>query len=373
MVHAKSTITAAQVAERLGIAVTWAQGEAERSFAGLTTLERASLDSISFVTDRKFLAQAKACHAGMILLPQSMVWSDTDSAGAPFQRPGPPPLLLHVPSVWAAILSLLRFFHPERLATGGIHPTAVVENGARIAPDAEVGPQAFVAAEAEVHSGAIVGAGAFVGEGAIIGEGTRILPRAIVMHGCQIGCRCRIGPGAVIGYDGFKTERLGGHHVSIPQVGIVVLEDDVEIGAGSCIDRASFHETRIGARTKIDNLVQIGHNVTIGPDCLICSQAGIAGSTTVGAWCMMGGQVGVADHVKIESGTILMAQSGVPSALGPGVFFGSPAMPARQAQRVQALLPRLPEMHKAYRQLFASQPGESTNGDDEAVLLPPKP
>ena len=343
-------LTAGQLAESLGAAPLLPE-ESTLSFGGINTLDAAGPDEISFVSAGRYIAAAAHTRAGLVLvgtrLAADLNRAIEDSGRA--KRGEPVPVVLSVPDLWPAVLRTMHFFHPEVKASGEVHPTAYIAPGADVASSADIGPHAVVETSAKIGERVVVGAGCYVGPGATIGDDTRLFAGVKVMNRCRIGQRCRIGPGTVIGYDGFKTELIGGRHVSIPQVGIVVLEDEVEIGANTTIDRASFHETRIGTRTKIDNLVQIGHNVTIGHDCLICAQVGIAGSVKIGPGCMFGGQVGIADNLSIAGGTILMAQTGVPSSLERGVYFGSPAYPATEEKRVVVATHRLPEFERTVR------------------------
>jgi UDP-3-O-[3-hydroxymyristoyl] glucosamine N-acyltransferase len=192
----------------------------------------------------------------------------------------------------------------------------------------------------------VVGAGVYVGEDSSIGADCLICPNVTIMHGVTVGDRVIIQAGAVLGSDGFgyATDEKGVHH-KIPQVGSVVVEDDVEIGANACIDRARFHETRIGSGTKIDNLVQVGHNVVIGSDSALAAHVGIAGSSVLGRHVALGGMVGVRDHVKIGDGARVGAYSGVGNDLDAGQdYVGIPAMPYRQGLKIRLLTTKLPEI-----------------------------
>jgi UDP-3-O-[3-hydroxymyristoyl] glucosamine N-acyltransferase len=233
-----------------------------------------------------------------------------------------------------------------------VQPHAVIERGVTVGPRT------------------VIKAGSFIGEGAKIGADCHIGPRAVVMHQCSLGDRVILQPGAVIGADGFKYEFMGGRHVKIPQIGVVVVEDDVEIGANTCIDRASFNETRIGRGTKIDNLTQIGHNVRIGENCIIVSQVGISGSVTIGDRTVLAGQVGIADHLDIGSDVTLGAKTGVHKSVPDGAtLFGYPALPSGDAMRVAAFQSRLPKFLAEFRQLretvqrLDEQSGDPKTGD----------
>jgi UDP-3-O-[3-hydroxymyristoyl] glucosamine N-acyltransferase len=229
---------------------------------------------------------------------------------------------------------------------------------------------AFVDPEAHIAEGATVQPGCVVGKNTVVGAGTTLFPGVVlydnvtvgenclihagvvVREGCRIGDRVIVQPGAVIGSDGFGFAPDGGGYFKIPQVGIVVIEDDVEVGANACLDRAAMGETRIGRGTKIDNMVQVGHNVKIGADSIIVAQVGIAGSTEIGKHCTLGGQVGVAGHLKIGDNTMIGGQSGIAADLPGGVVFsGSPAIPHRDWLRASMSFAKLPEMRKEITRL----------------------
>jgi UDP-3-O-[3-hydroxymyristoyl] glucosamine N-acyltransferase len=240
-------------------------------------------------------------------------------------------------------------------AEPGIHSLASVH------PSAEVDPGASVQAGAVVEAGAVVGPGTILFPGVYVGPGSRVgadcllYPGAVLMDGVQVGDRVVINSGTVIGADGFGYATTAeGIHEKIPQVGTVVIEDDVEIGANSCIDRARFRETRIGRGTKIDNQVQIAHNVLVGPHCLIAAHVGIAGSVKLGHHVVLGGHVGVAGHLEIGDGAQVAAYSGIGSSIPGGrQYMGVPLQPIGRAQRIRVLQRRLPEIYERLRELEA--------------------
>jgi UDP-3-O-[3-hydroxymyristoyl] glucosamine N-acyltransferase len=240
----------------------------------------------------------------------------------------------------------------------GIHPTAVVDVTAEVSPEASIGPLCTIEAGVRVGARAVLEAGVHVGRGSSIGRECWIHPRVVVYRECTIGERVRLHAGVVIGADGFGYEFQGGQHRKIPQVGTVVVEDDVEIGAGSCVDRARFGRTVIGRGTKIDNLVQVGHNVVVGPLCILVAQVGIAGSTVLGTGVIVGGQAGFADHLRIGDGARVAGQSGVARDLAPGeTVMGSPAIPVLLEQRFAVLRQRLPEYAKRIDRLESEARG----------------
>ena len=251
-----------------------------------------------------------------------------------------------------ALIHLLELLHPMPEAPQGI------EEGARVAADVKCADGVFVSSGATVGSGVVLGSraqihtGVSIGPEVEVGEDSVIYPNVSVYAGARIGKRVVIHSGAVIGSDGFGYRRSGdGRHRKIPQVGTVEIEDDVEIGAGTTIDRATLGTTVIRRGTKIDNLVQIAHNCEIGEDCCVIAQAGVAGSSRVGDSTMIGAQAGISDHVTVGNGVRVGAQSGVADDLPSGDWIGSPAMAAARAPRVFAILGRLPEIHEELRTL----------------------
>jgi UDP-3-O-[3-hydroxymyristoyl] glucosamine N-acyltransferase len=237
----------------------------------------------------------------------------------------------------------------------GIHATAVVAASAKVDPAAHVGPLCVIGEGAVVAAGAVLEARCYVGARASVGADCWLKPGVIVGDYCILGARCRIQSGAVIGSDGFGYEPVNGEIQRIPQIGNVVLEDDVEVGANSTLDRARFSQTVVGRGTKIDNLVQIAHNVRIGRQCLITAQVGIAGSTTLGDHCVLGGQSGVAGHLTLGDRVKLGAQTGLfEDVPADGFMNGTPAVPFGLERRLVVLSRRLPDLFKKVDSLTAS-------------------
>lgn len=300
--------------------------------------EEAVEGAVAVLAGRRALAAFDACRASALVVPKG-----TEARGRNVVR---------VPEPRRAFLALLAFFAPGEGREPGVDPRAHVD------PGAEVGEGSWVGPGAVVEDGAVLGARvrvhplAVVGEGARVGDDSVLFPGAVLYPGVTLGRRVRVHAGSVIGSDGFGYERdARGVQEKVPQIGTVEIADDVEIGANSCVDRATVGATRIGAGTKIDNLVQVGHNTQVGEHCCVIGQAGLAGSVKVGRFSVLAGQAGVADHVAIAEGTVVGAQAGVPSDIGPGVWLGTPALLAKDARRVFPVLARLPELLRRLREL----------------------
>lgn len=325
--------TLEEIARALGAAL---EGDPGHLVAGVAPLEAAGPDQISFLTSPQYLPLARSSRAGALLVPE-----DVEGLHQPLLRCRAPQL---------ALISLLQLFYPRVPAAPGVHPRALVASTARVHPEAWVG--AFSVLEDGVVIGGRVRIFPFVyvGNGVEIGEETTLYPHVVIREGVRIGRGVIIHPGTVVGADGFGYAFDGTIHRKIPQVGGVIVEDDVELGANVTIDRATLGDTRIRRGTKVDNLVQIAHNVEVGEDVIIVAQVGISGSCRIGNRAVLAGQVGLADHVTVGEGTRVAAQSGVSHDLAPGQsYFGYPARPAAEARRIYAALPRVPELLKRMR------------------------
>jgi UDP-3-O-[3-hydroxymyristoyl] glucosamine N-acyltransferase len=317
------------------------RGEGSRRIERVAPLERADPEALSFVASAKYLTYLQATRAGVVLVNPE--WLDSVPAGTVAIAVGDPHQALRT--------VLLRLHPPERPAVG-IHPEAVVAASARVAADASVGPGAVVDEQVEIGSRSALGAHVVVGRGCRVGQDVTIHPHATLYPGVVVRDRVVVHSGARIGADGFGYVWNDGAHRKVPQVGGCILEEDVEIGANSTIDRGSIGDTVIGKGTKIDNLVHVGHNAEIGSHVILIAQVGISGSTRVGDGAILGGQVGVAGHLTIGPGARLGAQAGVISDIPAGeTFSGYPARPHREAMRAQAGLFKLPEMLRRLRRL----------------------
>ncbi|HTR02016.1 MAG TPA: UDP-3-O-(3-hydroxymyristoyl)glucosamine N-acyltransferase [Thermoanaerobaculia bacterium] len=299
-------------------------------FSSVAPLETAGPADLSWVADERHVRDAEKSRAGALL-----VASEALSAGKPCVVVERPPL---------ALALCLEVFHPAPRRKPGVARGAWVHRSARLDKGVTVAPGATVCAGARVGARTILSAGSYVGENASVGEDCVLGPTATLADGCRIGDRCILHAGAVVGSDGFGYVWDGARHRKIPQVGIVRIEDDVEVGANAAIDRATLGETVIGRGTKIDNLVQIGHNVVVGEHALLCGQAGVGGSSRLGRGVTLAGQVGVSDHVTIGDGAVLTGQAGIARrgrVEAGAVVSGMPALPHREFLKRAALLGRL--------------------------------
>lgn len=299
----------------------------------ITSVEDARGDALTFATNESFFSSALAGPAAAVLVDASLVPQTCTK-----------PLLV-VENARHALAQLLRTLQSPRPRGPFRHPTAVIESDARLAQDVYVGAQAYIGHEVSIGAGSAIGAAAYIGDNVSIGEAAWIHPHARIMGRCEIGDRAVLHAGCVIGSDGFGWAFVDGRAERIPQLGNVVLEDDVEIGANTCVDRAQMGSTRIGEGTKIDNLVMVGHNCRIGKHCVIAALAGLAGSTIIGDYVKVGGQSGFRGHLTIGSGTTLAGGTGVWGNIGSGMTVsGNPAQDHRDELRKQVMIRRLPKL-----------------------------
>jgi len=312
-------------------------GDPTVAIARVSAVDDASSDALTFATDEKYYAAALASAAAAVLVDAS-VPLDAASATKP---------LLIVENARAALANFLAALKAPRPRGPFRHPSAVVDETAHVGDDVYLGAHAYVGARATIGRGSTIAAGAYVGDDVQIGEDTWLHPHAIVHERCAVGSRVVLHSGCVIGSEGFGWAFLEGRLERIPQVGNVVLDDEVEIGANSCIDRAQTGSTTIGQGTKIDNLVQIGHNCRIGKHCAIASQTGFAGSTSVGDFVKIAGQVGTRGHMHIGSRVTIAGQSGVWGDVPDGVMIsGNPARDHRETLRNEVMIRKLPQLLK---------------------------
>lgn len=347
-------LTLGEIATAVGATL---DGGASRVITGVAPLEAAGPAHISFVLDPRYREAGLASRAGAFLAPAGVMG-----------LPGP---TLHCSNPRLALIDLLTLFHPPTPVTPGVAISAIIAPTARVAPTAAVGDLTVI------ESGAVIGDGVriyplvYVGPGVEVGEGSVLYPHVVLRDGVRIGRRVTVHSGAVIGADGFGYAFDGAQHRKIPQVGGVVIEDDVEIGANTTVDRAMLGHTVVGKGTKIDNLVQVGHNTEIGEHAIVAAQTGISGSCRVGSGVVLGGQVGIGDHVTIGDGAMLGSQTGVVTDVPAGEkFFGSYGRPLTQFQRIwlaeaelPGLLRRVRLLERRLAQLEASAAGGAASGD----------
>jgi len=322
------------VAGKVGLAFT---GH-DLDVAGVNTLALAGPGEIAPLFSRKYLPELAASRAGVVLCAEG------------FAPAGRTCLISANPKLdWARVVAL--FARPQGCLTG-VSPQAYVHPEASLGPDCTVYPFAFVGARAVVGAGSALFPGVYVGEDCVLGASCTLYPNCVLMAGTVLGERVAVHAGTVLGSDGFGYAQGPAGHVKIPQVGNVVIGNDVEIGANTAIDRAALDATRIGDGTKIDNLVQIAHNVETGRHCLIISQVGIAGSTKLGHGVVLAGQAGLRDNISLGDGVQVAAQSGVGVDLPPGALVGgSPSMDAATFLKMSLMLPKLPELARRVRRL----------------------
>lgn len=322
--------TVKELAEYLGGVV---QGDGEVLISGLGALETAGPDALTFLANPKYASKVAETSAGAVLMA---------TGGERYGRTA-----IEVANPYLCFAKLLTLFYTTPHEPLGVLPAAIVSESAVIGEGASIYPGACIGTNVVIGKRSTIYSGAVLYDNVTIGEDCIIHANAVIRERCRIGNRCIIQPGAVIGSDGFGYAPDGTSYYRIPQIGIVILDDDVEIGANCCIDRAAIEVTRISRGTKLDNLVQIAHNCQIGEDCMIVSQVGISGSTKIGNHVTLAGQVGVAGHLTIGDNVLVGAQSGVPSSLpANAAYSGTPTMPHREWLKSSMIMPRLPELKK---------------------------
>lgn len=317
---------------------------------GVGTLEEAGPADASFFGNPKYLPALRRTAAGAVLVPASHareLLATLDHL---------PAALITVPNPTHAFSRLIERFAPPAPAypPGLVHPTATLGENVSLGEGVHVGPHVVIEDDVVVGARTVVGAGCFLGLGTLVGEDCRLHPRVVLREGTRLGRRVVIQPGAVLGGDGFGFELVDGRHEKIPQRGYVQVDDDVEIGANTTIDRARFGRTHVGEGTKIDNLVMLAHNVQVGPHCLLVAQAGVSGSTRLGKYVTLAGQAGVVGHVTIGDRAIVGAKTGVSKNVPPdSVLFGIVGEPLAQAKEGIANVRRLPKLIERIKALEA--------------------
>lgn len=319
-------LSAGQLGRAVGAKV---EGDADRRITGVAALGDAGPGDLSFLVNPKYRDQAKTTRAGALVLATN----ESEITA---------PAVLRSKNPYATFARVVRLLHPEPQGTPGVADGARVDASALLGAEVEIGPNAAIGAGARIGARTRIGAGAVVGRGVVIGEDCRVFPNVTLYDGVTLGSRVVVHAGTVIGADGFGFAKEAGRYLKVPQVGTVVVEDDVEIGANCAIDRAALGRTSIGRGTKIDNLVMIAHNCTIGPDSVLVAQVGISGSVSIGARATLAGQSGVAGHLRLGDDVIVSGKCAVFKDLPDGSFVsGIPARPHRQWLRREAALNRI--------------------------------
>ena len=313
-------------------------GNPDTPITGLSSLEEAGTGDLTFLSSDRYAKAALSSRASAMIAVRPVA-----DVQCPF-------LLVDDPAF--AFTTVAQRFFVEPYRPRGVAADLVQGDGVTIGADVSIWPRVTLGARVSIGARVTLFPGVFVGDDSVIGDDAILYPNVVVREGCTVGARVIIHSGTVIGSDGFGYIQHGGRHHKIPQLGGVVIEDDVELGANVTVDRATFGETRIKQGTKIDNLVQIAHNVTVGAHNILVAQVGIAGSTTLGAYVMVGGQAGLADHLRIGDHVMIAAKSGVTRNLEPQqIVSGAPVMPHATFLKAQAVIPQLPELRQRVREL----------------------
>jgi len=328
--------TVKELAEHVGGKVT---GDESLIITGAATLSEAKAGDISFLANPKYEKEMQTTGASVVVVGKDSEYPDKT--------------LIHCNDPYYGFMQIVVLLHGHRKhEVVGVSKNASVSESAKIGENVDIHDFVSVSAEVEIGDNTTIYPSCTVGSGVKVGKDCLIFPNVTIYDGCSIGDRVTIHSGTVVGQDGFGYATHDGVHHKIPQIGGVIIEDDVEIGANCAIDRGTLGNTVIGRGTKMSNLIAIGHNTKIGPNCLLVAQVGIAGSVEVGQYCVFGGQVGVVGHIKIGDGVRVGAQSGVLNSLENGqAVVGSPALPMGQAKRSLAIIKDLPELRKKLREL----------------------
>ncbi len=323
------------------------EGDAAIEISGAASLAEATPEEISFFYHPRYLGQLRKTRAAAVIVP--IDFAETTS-----------PATIRVPEPAKAFEQIVRKFAPPPVTFApGIHPSAVIHSEARLAASVSIQPHVVIEAGAQIGNDVVIGAGSYIGRDVIVGDGCMIYPRVTIRERCRLGARVILHSGVVIGADGFGFEMTAEGQQKLPQIGIVQIDDDVEIGANSTIDRARFGRTWIQEGAKIDNLVQVAHNVVIGKHTVIAAQTGIAGSVRIGQRVMIGGQAGIIGHIEIADGTMIGAQTGVSKNLNGGVWWATPSVPLKEAKMHLAWVRRLGELFERVKKLE-----RKINGDE---------
>jgi len=311
--------------------------------------QEADAQTVIFLEQEALFDKVLAAPAGLVITSPAFA---ERLAGKP---------LLVVERPYLSLMTLVHFWlmQEDKDRSYAIHPSAVIAGDVRYEGEVSIAPGVVIGEGCVLGKGVVIEAGCTLGRNVFIGAGSKLMPGVHVYNDCVIGRNCLLHSGVVIGADGFGFMLLDGKQQKIPQVGNVVIGNDVEIGANTCIDRATLGSTRVGDGSKLDNLVQVGHNCTIGKHCILCSQVGLAGGTTLGDYVYLAGQVGAAGHLKIGNRAMVGAQSGLVSDIpDDGKFFGSPAMDAGLQKRIYACQKSLPDIYRTFSRLRKEASGK---------------
>jgi UDP-3-O-[3-hydroxymyristoyl] glucosamine N-acyltransferase len=315
----------------------------DRDLIRVASLSDAGPEDLSFLSHDRYADQLAETGAGAVLVAEDYKGEAETEADV---------ALIRVAAPYAALRQALEVLYPPREQPTGIHPTALIDPTAELGAGTAVGPYAVIEAEVKIGPNSAIGAGVFVGRAVQIGADCLLHPGVVVYSGSSLGDRVEMLANAVVGCDGFGHSQEDGRFLRIPQVGTAVIEDDVLIGSCSTVARATFGETRIKAGTKLDNLIMVAHNCSIGPNSAVAAQTGFAGSTKVGEGVQIGGQAGFAGHLTVNDGAIVGAQSGVTKDVPEGMYvFGYPARPSKEVWSQLAAMARLPELRRKVREL----------------------
>lgn len=325
--------TAKQIAELIQGRV---EGNADAKVWDFAKIEEGREGCISFLSNPKYISYIYETKSSVVLVNEDAKFDQPISA-----------TLIRVPNAYEAVARLLQIYQSLQPKKTGIDTLAFIDAEAQVAEDCYVGAFAYIGKGAKVGKGCLIHPHACIGDGVTIGDGCQIYPNVTIYHGCKLGNNVTIHAGSVIGADGFGFAPNTNGYEKIPQIGIVVIEDNVEIGANTCIDRSTMGQTLIRKGVKLDNLIQVAHNVEIGENTVMSAQVGVAGSEKIGSWCMVGGQVGFAGHHTVGDRVMIGAKTGVLGDLKDGAqVMGPIAMDLKVFMKSQALMKRLPDMYK---------------------------
>lgn len=330
--------TAQQIAELIKGRV---EGDKDAKVSSFAKIEEGHEGAISFLSNKKYLHYIYETKSSVVLVDESLALERNVNC-----------TLIRVKSAYEAVAQLLQLYESMKPRKRGISDLAFIDPTAAIGEDCYIGPFTYIGPKCVIGDNSVIHPHAALGDNVIVGKNTEIHSNAVLYHDCKVGNRCILHAGCVIGADGFGFAPSENGYDKIPQIGIVTIEDDVEIGANTCVDRSTMGSTFIRNGVKLDNLVQIAHNTDIGANTVMSSQVGVAGSTKVGEWCMFGGQVGISGHITIGNKVMLGAQSGVPGSIKDGQqLIGTPPMEMRSYFKSQAIFRRLPEMYNEINKL----------------------